>query len=75
MYPRHTMPGDLSFMEWNQIEETLCSEIRHYLDCNRFTGDDGHRHKYWDLPREQIDKIIEDHIKKLPLKDLILSWR
>lgn len=75
MYPRHTMLGDLSFMEWNPIEETLCSEIRHYLDCNRFTGDDGHRHKYWDLSREQIDKIIEDHIKKLPLKDLILSWR
>lgn len=74
-YPRFTLINDLSFSEWNPIEMTLYSTICKYLEHNHFMDKNDHLQKYWCLPKEKIDTIIKDHIKRLKLRDLILSWK
>ena len=75
MCPRHRIIGDLCCVEGNPVDCMLYKQIYDYLEHNSFTDENGDLHRYWDLPKEKIDKIIKTFVKKLQIKDLILRWR
>lgn len=74
MYPRYQRIGDLCCTEDNKIEMTIYNKITDYLEHNSFKDEEGHLERCWHLPREMIDEIIKRYIRKLDLKDLVLSW-